>query len=323
MIVDVPSSEDFRNSGIAYLNLAWEAVLDEGVDVDPKRLAHPPGPEDEVDDMKADWDAVNLKYTRIHDRALAPMIRRRLAVAITLLQQGTEFLLKAKIAAVSPLLLIAGGVREWPKGCDKSDIPFAAFRTLDAQDLPRLHDAVTSARLSDTFRQSYDAARMLRNTIVHTVDKKLSKTAKDVLVSLLETTEALIAPQGWLPVRKQYLNQYPDPRFTYNSLITEMNNVINALSPADAQRFFGLKRGLRRYRCYRCHTACDGDWAIEFDEDKGLAQLEHRGPEATQIHCLTCGESYKVLRKPCTAADCRGSVIDPEDNVCLTCLSEQ
>lgn len=309
-------------SGTDYLNLAWDAVLEVGVTSDPKSLEHPHSPDDDVDDMSDDHTAVRRKYDRIHDRAFAPIVRRQLAMGITLLQQGTEFMLKAKIASVSPLLIIAGNVREWPKGCETSDVPFAVFRTVDAQDLPRIHDTVIRPPLTQRFRNTYDHLRTLRNRIVHTVDKKLNPTARDVLVALLEISDALIGPQRWIATRRQYLAKWPDPEFTFNNLLTEINEVVELLSVSECKKFFGFEKRRRSYKCHRCHNLCNGDWAIEWEDDNGLAQLEpHAG--STRMHCIVCGDHYDILRKPCREPNCKGDVIDPEGNVCLVCLSKQ
>lgn len=65
-----------------------------------------------------------------------------LSSSLSLVQQAIEFFLKGAIVDTSPYLLIVDEPRNWPAGCSMQDIPFANFRTLDAQDLPRVHDTV-------------------------------------------------------------------------------------------------------------------------------------------------------------------------------------
>jgi hypothetical protein len=59
----------------------------------------------------------------------------RLNNAISLLQQSLEIFLKARIAEVSPFLLISGEPDRWPKRNSAGDVDFSDFRTLDAVQL--------------------------------------------------------------------------------------------------------------------------------------------------------------------------------------------
>jgi len=125
MITDIPTADEFKVNGLAYLNLCWEYLyavhrektqLEEGIDLD-----------EEYSEIEKAWDT--------H----AKRARQKLSVAIARGQQGSEFLLKSKIAAVSPFLLLTG---DWTRECRKIDQSFADFKTIDASDLVRAHDAV-------------------------------------------------------------------------------------------------------------------------------------------------------------------------------------
>ena len=69
--------------------------------------------------------------------------------AFSLLQQSLEIALKAKIAEVSPFLLIAGDPRTWPKAKDGTNvIDFSNFRTIDAVQLCGAVNTVSATPLS-------------------------------------------------------------------------------------------------------------------------------------------------------------------------------
>ena len=309
MITSIPTAEDFRSTGIALINLAWESVITVA-----QNLAGAPvenwGDENDAETI-ATWKAALDGYLQSAQQALA--------TAVALAQQGTEFLLKSKIAAVSPFLLISSSPGDWPKGCEKADTPFADFKTIDAQDLPRAHDCVCSPRLSEEFRSKFDQLRRLRNTVMHTVDRRARFTVQDGVLAILEVVEALVAPQGWVAIRRSHLQSTPalspDRENPWDCLLArEITCVVGLLQPAEVRRFFGFNKRTRRYRCPGCDLGC-ADWAIGAD----LAVLEPNTPESTSVVCFLCGETYEVERRACTREECPGNVISTEWDTCLTC----
>ncbi|MBJ6750742.1 hypothetical protein [Geomonas anaerohicana] len=140
MILDVPSSDDFRNSGITFLNLAWDRVQEILNTLDQADIA--------------EWDADDEESEEFWRSVQKPLF-----TSLALVQQATEFLLKGKIVEVSPFLLIAGDPRSWPKGCDKNHVQFADFRSVDAQDLIRVVNTVAHERLDDKLVTSIDELR--------------------------------------------------------------------------------------------------------------------------------------------------------------------
>ena len=164
MIIDIPREADYEKTALDLLNLAWESVLKLAVELDEAK--------DYGNDVAEDiyWNAC----------------QSQLATAASLVQQGFEFLLKGKIIAVSPYLLINGTPRDWPKGCTKADTPFAKFYSIDAQDLVRVHDTVANNRLPENIVTLFEDMRTLRNSIMHTVDSRLKVEVKQVVCAILE-----------------------------------------------------------------------------------------------------------------------------------------
>jgi hypothetical protein len=306
MILDIPTSADFEANGVAFLNLAWEAVL--GLSLD---LA-----ESETEELDEE-DRVTDEYWEDAQRPLA--------VAVALAQQGTEFLLKAKISAVSPYLLISGEPAGWPKGCDKEDKSFADFKTIDAQDLVRVYDTVASSRLSDSFKREYERLRRLRNTVMHTVDKRLRFTAEEGILAILQVVEALLAPRKWLALRREYLQGGVDVAREHGHgnntdcvMARETVHVIDLLEPAQVKQFYEFDPKQRRYYCPNCEHGC-ADWQIGVT----LAQLRPNTPESTSVHCLVCDQIQSVVREECGHNGCKGNVISEDYGVCLTCWHQK
>ena len=177
MITEIPSADDFKQSGIAFLNLAWDSAAQLHFQFEDAKEGYWYENEDAFEKEVPDqyWAAA----------------QRPLATAVTLVQQGLEFLLKGRIAEVSPFFLISRSPAEWPKGCTSSDTRFADFKTIDAQDLVRVHDTVASAKLSEEIVKKFEFLRRQRNTIMHTVDREVRFTAFDIFRDVLVVSHEL------------------------------------------------------------------------------------------------------------------------------------
>ena len=303
MITDIPARVDFEESGLTFLNLAWGTVVDLALGLQEIKVS--------------EWDDDGTIADAFWERAQRP-----LATAVTLAQQGTEFLLKARIADVSPFLLLSGSPRDWPKGCDQTDTSYAEFRTADAQDLPRIHDAVFSQRLSAEFRSEFERMRQLRNSVVHTVRKNQRFATKELLTWVLQSFRELTNRRDWFRCRVDYLETVSPggaiPDFNdcgYGPRIAEeFRLVVDALSRSECNGLLGLDKTTRWYHCPACHFR-DSDLC---DHAKS-AQLVPNEPDSTVIHCFACGEDSTVVRVGCTNGDCPGNVIDADSEYCLSC----
>ncbi len=195
MIQDIPTKADFDNNGIAFLNLAWKSVMGISFGL-PEQPVEPLGPDATEEQLQESAEEERRWSEAVSEYWCAA--QQELATAVALAQQGTEFLLKGKIASISPFLLISGDPKDWPAGCDKTDTPFADFKTIDAQDLLRAHDTVCSPPLSDKFKERFEQLRRLRNSVMHTVDRRLQFTTRDCLLAILEMAEALLGSRSWI-----------------------------------------------------------------------------------------------------------------------------
>jgi hypothetical protein len=311
LITDVPSSDEFREVGLHFLNDAWGVAVSHAVEQEALSAY--------LDEGRADGDEAGAEET-----APNPRVRRSMATALATVQQGVDFLLKARIAEVSPFLLIDHDPARWPRQCDKTDTPFSAFRTLDAQDLVRAHDTVAAARLPEEFKALFDRLRQHRNTSFHTVDRNTLVPEREVILAVLKVCGFLLGNHRWPGIRLDHLADQPaDPWSKYDLSLVQLNReltcVVDLLGPADVKKHLGFDPKQRRYCCPNCFQECrdfdDGDTIAR------LAQLHPNTAESTSVKCLACGKSYPVVRKACGHKGCKGNVIEAEDEVCLTCYA--
>jgi hypothetical protein len=294
MITEIPQAADFRKYGIDYLNLGWGTlteILEHLANAEEWMSGMDPSTRDEY------WKAAE----------------RELGTALSLTEQGVEFLLKARICAVSPWLLTTG---ELPKKSDVENIPFSQFRTIDAQDLLRTHNTFSDSRLPPEFATTFEALRKQRNSIMHTVDLNLKLTIPPLLTDILLVSEHLIGPKAWVRTRKDFIDRdrHSTIESDYNEtrLAREFMQVIALLKPAPILHHFGFNKGRR---CYICPNCSDGDSYFEAT----TAQLKPNTPASIQVYCFICDSLFPVTRRDCVSSDCQGNVIWTEDDQCLTC----
>jgi hypothetical protein len=304
VITDIPTPSDFSATGVSLLNLAWDTVS--------ALFLHA-----EQSEMKQ-WDEDGLVTDEFWQSAQQP-----LGNAQALIQQGVEFLLKAGIAEVSPLLLLDRSVREWPRDSWARDTRFAEFRTIDAQDLIRLFDTVRPTRLDPSFVQRVELLRKTRNAFMHSVDKTTRHSPDSLWVAVLDVCHHLVGPRSWIGLRRKYLESSPrsvafSTDGTAEELAWECSQLLERLKPSELNLYPGLQPRARRYICYNCAMECR-----DADMRPRTAQLRPNTPQSTSVFCFGCGTTQEVDRKDCCTPSCKGNVIDRHDSVCLTCFADQ
>jgi len=124
-VTNIPTEEDFYTSGTELLDFSWDVVARLLTDID------------EAEYFGVDPEEISDNYWAA--------AKRRLTTSLAITQQGVEFILKGKIAAISPFLLITDAPAKWPSPYEGEPIKFSEFRTVDAQDLIRVLDTFSSA----------------------------------------------------------------------------------------------------------------------------------------------------------------------------------
>lgn len=301
MIKDIPTSEEFYSAAKAQFDFSWDIVvsflliLEEAKDY----------ADVEEDDEKAFWETA----------------RQRILTSLIIAQQGVELAIKGKLVAISPYLLISGNHSDWPKDRDGTGVSFSDFRAIDAQDLVRVHDMVHEKKLDLGFSILFEKLRKLRNKAMHTVDKGLNVSAKDLVIILLDVHEYLYTGENFVSTRREFLNEsaathvYFDTDHIKSLVAKEFLTVFNFLKPAEALRFFKIDRNKRLYLCPECKYESENYGSIE----PRYAVLRPNEPDSEHLFCFVCDSLHSVERKDCPREECPGNVISAEYDVCCTC----
>ena len=304
MIDNIPTAQDFSDTGKMFLNLAWDIVSDLYFNLEESKVE--------------EWDDNHESETQfwISSHTL-------LSNALVLVQQGGEFLLKSRIVEVSPYLLLAQSPRDWPSGCDKKTFSFSSFRTVDAQDLKRIHDTVCVHRLNPKFSNQIEEIRRYRNSIMHTVNPNMVINPIDIWKWILEISENLITPKTWLKTRGHYLENRPISHvggidFASAYLVWEALELIKMLAPNELAKYFGVNPTKRWYNCPDCLRTYQEQINPDVEIVK-TCQLMPAVPGSTNIYCFVCDNNHTVKREKCQQTGCQGDVIDNESGLCLTC----
>jgi len=293
MITDIPSSDDFRRTGLGLLDIAWDTAAGLVMDLATSEYMGPADPEMAA----AFWEAS----------------RQRLSVSLATAQQAVEFILKSRIAAVSPFLLIGSLPRDWPRRCDQQNTQFADFRTIDAQDLLRVHDAVAPERLGSDSLAKFEELRKTRNAITHTVDSRISPRAADVVRDILAVYRQLFPDGNWFAVRREYLEHSPIAElysgdFVDERLVLEFEHVDALLGPGELGACLGRSDSLK-FVCPSCARAVDGE-----TRSPRCASIND---SSTAIDCILCGATTAVSAASC--AECGTGLVSSEHEFCVVC----
>jgi len=226
-VTNIPTEEDFYTSGTELLDFSWDVVARLLTDID------------EAEYFGVDPEEISDNYWAA--------AKRRLTTSLAITQQGVEFILKGKIAAISPSLLITDAPAKWPSPYEGEPIKFSEFRTVDAQDLIRVLDTFSSAPLPDNFVEQFHQLREKRNHIMHSVDKRLTVDVAEVIDSLLFVHKTLFPGESWISVRLHFLEQAPESElgaheFSRNRVCWEIELAINILKPSNVKKYFGIDK---------------------------------------------------------------------------------
>jgi len=302
MIHDIPTASDFYTTGKELLDFAWDTTAHLLTDIEEAEWFGI-DPEEVSDDY---WKAA----------------KRHLTTSLSTTQQGIEFILKGKIADISPYLLITDSPQKWPSPYNSEKPHFSDFRTLDAQDLIRVYDTFSPTPFSSDFRTYFENLRDKRNAIMHSIDNRLATRAREVIESILYAHNALFPTESWSRVRQSFLEKAPIAElgaevFTSNRICWEIQTVINLISPSDVKKYFKIDRKKHAYFCPNCLDDCDGNIDFEYK----LARLTPPTPNSTTLYCPVCDQSFKITRKDCDdGLGCEANVLD-EEGRCLSCGS--
>jgi len=220
----------------------------------------------------------------------------------------------------------------YSKECDKKGISFSSFRTVDAQDLIKIHDTVCKSRFSDKFKRWYKNMRSTRNRIMHTIDRNLKVTPQDLAQVVLEAHSFLAGEKRWIKARLRYLDSSPEYSLKYIrelnykpylklKIFEELSSIISILPPSKVRKYFGFEKKLKSYHCSKCY-----DELTELDFfDTGYHGEILRPLQKVSVNnedrysCFVCGYQVKPVDNICGNEHCKGKLFDSELCFCLIC----
>jgi len=277
MIVGVPTSDELHSTAVGWLNLAWEIAI--------RDLSNSQDIEEYQSTMEVE------DQTKVEAPA-AKIWSYELNNAISLLQQSLEIELKARIAEVSPFLLIAGDPQSWPKPDKHGQVDFSDFRTLDSVQLCRTCNVVSDRPLPPQFVTLYGNVRKARNKIAHLSAANVRASSGEIVRMILTAHGLLYGKGTWLEFRRRHLTieaqpseVYPDYEDSTNDTLNhEFSSLLSELQPSELREFFGFdsrKSGLTCFNCLDQRTQwCDVHW--------DFAQKQKDGA----VKCVVCQHLY-------------------------------
>ena len=284
MIRGLPESKDLESAGIGYLCTAFSEVLS---------LLHAESfftesalEEDRSATVRKYWDSV----------------RAELSTHASLVHTGVELILKARIAEISPYLLLDRPM-EWPGGCATTDKDFDDFHTIGAQLLPKILNTVSCKRLDAAAIAKIEDIRKRRNKIVHAASRQAIPTVLQLIDDILEVSRIFFGACKWPEVyrtrtQSQFYAEYDYHDQIAAGLIYDFTRAIDLLTPAKVKEHFGIGKKQRRYHCPDCRL---GDLEIEAP----IAVLRPNKPSSTTLWCIACGSEHEVeAANPNTHMDC-------------------
>lgn len=296
MITDIPTKEDFYSSGMDYAMMAYTNILDMVL---------------LLEEFSYDSDDAEAKEYWESGRG-------KLKSSASLLHQGIDFLLKSKVAEISPLLLIENNPDRFPKLDRNGKVAYSEFYTQDSAKLPKIYNTFCSPPLSDRFLELYNRSRTRRNKIMHTIDNRLSIQFKEIV---RESIELILnfSQDSWVDLRQEFLDESPEYKLMYEDRVikerlqSEFGVLKGFLNNEDFKKVYGIEK---RRRFYLCPDCCHPDYVAS---PIPTAYLEPNSPRSTNIFCVICKNSFDVRRDRCTEIGCPSNVILIDTDGCGVC----
>lgn len=280
MIVGVPEHTQLVDTAVGWLNLAWATAINELIQFQEfqyqfEDIEKEHGKEIAQKEIERYWTSVNFTLNN----------------SVSLFQQSIELFLKARIAEVSPFLLITSDPQSWPKPNSDGDIDFSDFRTIDAVNLIRTVTAVSPHRLPPNFPSFFDRVRRTRNKIAHLHAGQWRVEVKAVLLDILAGYHMLHPDVRWLEFRKQYfvseslpIDLYKVDDFSHTQVMRELRACIAEFEPRHLTQYFSYNSRKRTVTCPHC-MELRSEWD---DETPEFVQRQKDGG----LRCVVCATSY-------------------------------
>lgn len=212
--------------------------------------------------------------------------------ALALLQNSLEIFLKARIAEVSPFLLISDNTRSWPKQDAQGNISFSDFRTLDATELCKVADIVSVYKLPSSFVELYNRIRLERNKIIHLDYSQIRYKSSKMMTDTLVCYYALFNKIPWQAFRQIYLERneiqhdyFDETILSHDNYLTEIDIMMDVLSDTELKTFLNFNQQKPLIFCPECCYRTSKYYV-------GKYMYAQRQSDGT-IFCIACATDYE------------------------------
>ena len=181
-------------------------------------------------------------------------------------------------------------------------MPFSSFRGINAADLIKIHNTVSTDRICGEVLHQFEKVREQRNAIMHGVNALAEGRPGVIIKSKLLAYEGILKGQKWFIERNNYLFRTPEVAlwsddFIMNGLLIDWKHTVQILPRAELIRFFKNDPDQPSYICHHCRNM-----TVDLEDDIPTAQLKPENEKHTKIVCAVCA----LLFVPCCLclADC-------------------
>lgn len=293
MIINLPTAGALNTTALKLYFRAWHGIvliLHEFDQHYPGTIGHWVEPDDDS------WAEERAEYLEGAQEVLHALL--------SMIQQSNELALKARIAAVSPYLLLLNN--DIAFSATGKGIEFASLRTLDAVDLPKAVNTLTQTPLSSAYIQRYGELRIQRNQYAHLGNTSVALDPAKMCAAMIDQYHELWPDGPWLRDRVDSTHGhegfFDGKHWSPRQEIMNLLDYDRALIPAAGfKKLFGVKKSAVQFGCHQCQD----DWAVGRN-GPGMeeAPTAYYDKAKKVMHCLICDADFAAVAKPCS--DCEG-----------------
>lgn len=337
MIIDIPTRDEFEKSALDLMNTAWSQVsellieFNELIPLIEGSLRNDVMPEIRPDGNNWISYASDESITR-NTEAYWKASRQTMLIALTLVQQAVEFFIKGRLVSISSHLLIDLSVSTLPKQCTQEDTSFSSFKTIDAQDLIKIHDTVYPDRFDDGFKTWYTNMRTLRNKIIHIVANEIQVSPEKILEDILYIQQYFMPSSDWSRERIAYLLSTPDnsidfihndAEFVHQHIMTQLHRelkaIIEKLQPSVVKKYLGYDKTRHALHCPSCYKILSSYYYFDPDNEEPIKTFQTISRTSDEYKCFVCGLNRRMIFHEKSCEECGERLINPDDGICLAC----
>jgi len=314
MIINLPTSDALNTTAVKLYFRAWHGIMEMLHDFDLMFAGSASAWSGSEDD-----DCLQERNEYIE------AAQEDLHAILSIVQQSNELALKARIAAVSPYLLLLNSDISF--NATANDTDFATLRTLDAVDLPKAVNSLTQTPVSTAYIQRYGELRLQRNQYAHLGNTSAPLEPMGMCASMVGQYIELWPDRPWLRDRVDCLAHGREGFFDgkhwspLQEVLLSLDYDRVLIPAAGFRQLFGVKKAAVKFACFQCLD----DWAISRNgPTAGEAPTAYYDGETSSMHCLICDADFPATARVCSKQDCDGKFAAPSTadfgaELCFTC----